>query len=51
MKKSLLLGLVMVVGATALFVGCEKEAEVEYDYVIGKIPYTFEHAYHQAVAR
>jgi len=49
MKKILLLVLVMVVGAVALFAGGEQEAD--YDYVIGKIPYTFEHAYHQAICR
>ncbi len=49
MKKILLLVLVMVVGAGALFAGGEQEAD--YDYVIGKIPYTFEHAYHQAICR
>lgn len=49
MKKLLLLVFAIVVGAGALF--ANGEPEVEYDYVIGKIPYTFEHAYHQAVAR
>ncbi|MBI9103874.1 MAG: sugar ABC transporter substrate-binding protein [Spirochaetales bacterium] len=32
-----------------IFAGGEQEAE--YDYVLGKIPYTFEHAYHQAACQ
>ena len=51
MKKLLLLAFVMIIGASALFAAGQQEDTQDYEYVIGKIPYTFEHAYHQAVAR
>ena len=43
--------MVLVIALGSVFAGGQQEADVEYDYVIGKIPYTFEHAYHQAVCR
>ncbi len=51
MKKLLLTVLVLVIALGSVFAAGEQEDATEYDYVIGKIPYTFEHAYHQAVAR
>jgi ribose transport system substrate-binding protein len=51
MKKLLLLVLVLFIAAGFVFAAGEQEDAKEYDYVIGKIPYTFEHAYHQAVCR
>jgi len=51
MKKLLLTVLVLVIALGSVFAAGEQEDATEYDYVIGKIPYTFEHAYHQAVCR
>ena len=51
MKKLLLTVLVLVVALGSVFAGGEQEDAMEYEYTIGKIPYTFEHAYHQAICR
>ena len=46
MKKLLLVALVLsAIALTPLFA----KGEPEYTYVLGKVPYTLEHAYHQAV--
>ena len=51
MKKLLLLVLMVVMAAGAVFASGEQEAKKDYDFVLGKVPYTFEHAYHQAVCK
>lgn len=51
MKKLLMVVLVLAVSAGALFAAGEQEDAQNYDYVLGKVPYTFEHAYHQAVCQ
>ena len=49
MKKLLLVALVLsAMALTPLFAG-GGPGEVKYTYVLGKVPYTLEHAYHQAV--
>ncbi len=53
--KKLVLVLLIVTLAAALPVfaggGRERESERDYDFVFGKVPYTFEHAYHQSACR
>ena len=51
MKKLILAMLIIsVVALLPVFAGGKAEkARIEYTYVIGKVPYTLEHAYHQAV--
>lgn len=51
MKKLLMVVLVLAVSAGALFAAGEQEDAKDYDYVLGKVPYTFEHAYHQSVCK
>jgi ABC-type sugar transport system substrate-binding protein len=52
MKKALLAMLIIsVVALSPVFSGAQKETAQpkKYDYTLGKVPYTLEHAYHQAV--
>ena len=51
MKKLLLMALVLCAVAGFVFASGDQESGREYDYVLGKVPYTFEHAYHQAVCK
>lgn len=49
--SKLLLVLILVAGVMAPLFANGQGEDAEYDYVLGKVPYTFEHAYHQSVAR
>lgn len=49
--KRIFLVLLLVSVAMTGFAGGRSETAPEHDYVFGKVPYTFEHAYHQAVVR
>jgi len=51
MKKLLLMVLILCMAAGSVFAAGDQEDSKEYDYILGKVPYTFEHAYHQAVCR
>jgi len=55
MKKLVMTALVLVVCAVVvgpLFASGQQGSDTKkYDYVLGKVPYTLEHAYHQAVVK
>lgn len=50
-SKSVFLSILMLAALGAPAFSNGQSDKGEYDYVIGKVPYTFEHAYHQSVAR
>lgn len=50
-KKMRGLLFLMLVVCTIMPVIANGQQDGDYDYVLGKVPYTFEHAYHQSVCR
>lgn len=49
--SKVLMVLLMVAGVIVPVIANGQGDNTDYDYVLGKVPYTFEHAYHQSVAK
>ena len=51
MKAFKSIGLILIASVIAAGLGSAKAAEAKKRYVLGKVPYTLEHTYHQAVVK